>query len=438
MPLLTFELRDLLLGKALWVGIAITIFLSGYSFVQAVELFSQASVSALKFPELARGLSPLDGVFVPTFGALYLGVTFLYPFVIIRMLSSHKHSGAMKIAAQLPYTLTIELFIKMIVAIFAWILLLLPTLTAVALWWSLGGHINAFEISNLIIGHLLYAMLIAGITFFAASISQNMTSAAIITLGTTIGFWVLDFAASGAEGLLKTLCEFSLTTILRTFERGIFSLATILNSFVVVFLLLILSGIWLNFWQSVWQKYRLTFFVIFVTVIATILVGKININIDATEDRRNSFSKSDEILLQSLKEELFIEVNLDPKDPRYYDLSRSILDKLKRTVPNVKIVLSNTTMDIAIAENSDKYGEIIYRYATHEAMSRSTSTEEVLPIIFTLANLKQLEAKESDGYSGYPAIIDTKMIKIWFYILLPSLFGILWIWVYRGFKFLKK
>ncbi|HRF57441.1 MAG TPA: hypothetical protein PLV58_08600, partial [Campylobacterales bacterium] len=220
-PLLFFELRDLLLGKALWVGIAITIFLSGYSFVQAIELYSQASVSALKLPELARGLSPLDGVFVPTFGALYLAVTFLYPFIIIRMVSSHKHSGAMKMTVQMPYTVTTGLFVKMTAALFAWVMMLLPSLSALLFWWVVGGHINTFEIVNLIIGHLLYAMVIAGITFFAASISQNITSAAIVTLGITIGFWVLDFAASGAGGMLKTLSEFSLTTILRTFERGI-------------------------------------------------------------------------------------------------------------------------------------------------------------------------------------------------------------------------
>lgn len=437
-PLLFFELRDLLLGKALWVGIAITIFLSGYSFVQAIELYSQASVSALKLPELARGLSPLDGVFVPTFGALYLAVTFLYPFIIIRMVSSHKHSGAMKMTVQMPYTVTTGLFVKMTAALFAWVMMLLPSLSALLFWWVVGGHINTFEIVNLIIGHLLYAMVIAGITFFAASISQNITSAAIVTLGITIGFWVLDFAASGAGGMLKTLSEFSLTTILRTFERGIFSLATIINSLLVVFLLLILSGIWLNFWYGARQRYRRSAFVVLFLFIASMAIGQINFSIDTTEDRRNSFSKSDEILLKALKEELFIEVNLDPKDPRFYDLSRSILDKLKRTVPNIKIAPSNATMDIAIAANGDKYGQIIYKYGANEAMSRSTSTEEVLPLIFTLAKLEQIEKKESDFYPGYPIIVNTKMIQLWFYAILPSLFSIFWLWVYRGFNIRRK
>ena len=46
----------------------------GFGFIQAVALYSEASRSAASFPELARGLSPFDGVLVPTFGANILGV----------------------------------------------------------------------------------------------------------------------------------------------------------------------------------------------------------------------------------------------------------------------------------------------------------------------------------------------------------------------------
>jgi len=38
----------------------------GYSFVQAVSLYSEASAAALQSPVLATSLSPLDGILVPT------------------------------------------------------------------------------------------------------------------------------------------------------------------------------------------------------------------------------------------------------------------------------------------------------------------------------------------------------------------------------------
>ena len=77
------EVRELLAGRAFWATLMIVILLTGYSYIQAVNLYTEASRSALKFPELSRGISPLDGILVPTLGSLYLAVTFLFPFIVI-------------------------------------------------------------------------------------------------------------------------------------------------------------------------------------------------------------------------------------------------------------------------------------------------------------------------------------------------------------------
>ncbi len=57
-PLLRKELYDLVLGRAFWAAAMIAVFLTGYSYIQAVELYAEASRSAAHAPELARGLSP--------------------------------------------------------------------------------------------------------------------------------------------------------------------------------------------------------------------------------------------------------------------------------------------------------------------------------------------------------------------------------------------
>src|SRR5262245_39559254 len=74
-PLLAKELWEALSGRALWTMLLLLCPLIGYSFVQALALYSEASTAALQSPVLGRGLSPLDGVLVPTLGALYVGVT---------------------------------------------------------------------------------------------------------------------------------------------------------------------------------------------------------------------------------------------------------------------------------------------------------------------------------------------------------------------------
>src|SRR5713226_9744107 len=77
------ELRELMVSRALWAMVLISAPLVGFSFIQAVRRYSETSSNALKLPQLAANLSPLDGIIGPTLGAVYLMNTFLLPFVAI-------------------------------------------------------------------------------------------------------------------------------------------------------------------------------------------------------------------------------------------------------------------------------------------------------------------------------------------------------------------
>jgi hypothetical protein len=99
-------------------------------------LYAEASRAALDAPELARGLSPLDGILTPTLGALYLATTFLFPFVVIRTISAEKQQGAHKLLVQLPYSTCALLAAKLTAVGVAWAVMLLPCLVALGFWAS--------------------------------------------------------------------------------------------------------------------------------------------------------------------------------------------------------------------------------------------------------------------------------------------------------------
>src|SRR5215211_2954644 len=192
-PLLTKELWDILSGRALWTMLLLLCPLIGYSFVQAVSLYSEASVSALQSPVLARGLSPLDGVLVPSLGALYVGTTLLFPFVAIRVLSQEKESGALRLLVQLPYRAATLVAAKLTAVLAAWGLASLPAVSVLAIWSLLGGHMSPPETLTLLVGHLGYGLLVGAMALFAATVADSAATAAILTLACTIGSWVLDF-----------------------------------------------------------------------------------------------------------------------------------------------------------------------------------------------------------------------------------------------------
>src|SRR5882762_2292208 len=97
----------LVLAFALMIGPLV-----GHGFVTAVGLYAEASGSGGGPAALAQGLTPLDGILVPTFGAYDLVATFLFPFVAIRMIAAEKQSGGLKLLLQLPGSLAMKVSAK--------------------------------------------------------------------------------------------------------------------------------------------------------------------------------------------------------------------------------------------------------------------------------------------------------------------------------------
>ena len=96
------EFRELLASRAYWLLLLLIGPLVGQAFITAVESYAEASGRGGQPAALAQGLSPLDGILVPTFGAYDLAVTLLFPFVAIRLISAEKESGALKLMLQSP------------------------------------------------------------------------------------------------------------------------------------------------------------------------------------------------------------------------------------------------------------------------------------------------------------------------------------------------
>ncbi len=390
MPLLCKELRDLFAGRAVWVLLLLLSPLAGSSFIQAVSLYAEASRSAAQFPELARGLSPFDGIVVPTFGALYLAATLLFPFIAIRAIGAEKQDGGLKLLLQMPYSIPWLMGAKLMALVLAWALVLVPCLCALGIWHALGGHLGVGETLNLLLGHFLYVLVISGIALFAAAVTDGSATAAIVTLAFTIGFWVLDFTAAGRGGFVRDIAALSLTAVLRNFERGIFSLAVLAGAAAAAVGLLTLAGVWLS-----------------------------------PEDRRNSFPLPDAATLARLGDRLTITVNLAPEDPRFVDLDRSLLSKLHRTMPDVSIVVASNRSSL-LGSSDDTYGLITYKYGSREASSRSTGAEEVLPLIYALAAIDPPARGAEAMYAGYPLVADARKMGGWFYVALPLLTVIGW------------
>jgi ABC-2 family transporter len=196
-------------------------------------------------------LSPLDGLVVPTLGAYALVATFLLPFVAIRLVATERESGAGKLLSQTPSGLPARLAAKAGVLLVGWLAALLPGLLALLLWRLYGGHLDYGETANVLLGHLLHALLTVAVAVAAAAVCRSSASAAIVALGFTVGTWALAFLAEGREGFLARLAPFTPEAALRTFEHGELRLAVVAVVALASLTGFTFAGAWLDPFRSV-------------------------------------------------------------------------------------------------------------------------------------------------------------------------------------------
>jgi len=428
--LLSKETRELIAARAFWLMLLFVGLLVGHGFITAVQLYGEMSGSGGGPAALPQGLTPLDGILVPTWGAYDLAATLLFPFVAIRLIAVEKESGSLKLLLQLPGSLISKISAKGLVLVFAWLLAWIPGLVSIVLWKSYGGHTNQSETLNLLLGHLLRGLLSSGLGVAAAALAESAASAAIITLAFTVGTWALDFIAAGRGGLLQQLASYTPTAALRSFEQGLLRL----NAVVVICVLsvggFIIAAIWLQTGRTIRQRLGFTFVLIAALAGIAVAAARLRPSWDFSENKRNSFSAADEATLRQIDDELKITVYLSPEDPRLSDFENNVVRKLRRVLPHLDVNYAANSQTGLFEGAAEHYGEIWYELKGQKVMERSTIEQVVLEQVYKLANLSVPNQSDEVEYPGYPLAVQPKRAAAIFYFIWPLLVVVGW-WLSR-------
>jgi hypothetical protein len=428
--LLSKEWRELFASRAYWLLLLMIGPLVGQAFITAVNFYAEASGNGIGPAALPQGLTPLDGMLVPTFGAYDLAATFLLPFVAIRFISAEKQSGALKLLVQLPGSLATKMTAKGLAILGGWLLAWIPGVLGIVLWKTYGGHLHAPETLNLLFGHLLRGMLSAGIAIAAAAVSENAASAAIITLGFTVGTWALDFIATGRGGVLQQLANYTPTAALRFFEQGLLRLSTVAVMLAIIIASFIIAAIWLHTGRTLQKRVLETVSVAAVLGVVMFGAAHLRTSWDLSENRRNSFPSADEAALRNISEPLRITVILSPEDPRLTDFEQNVLRKLRRNLAQVEVNYAANSQTGLFEASDDHYGEIWYEMRGQKIMDRSTIEQVVLEQIYKLSGVSPPTPTGEIDFTGYPLAARPKWAAGIYYGVWPLLTILVW-WLSR-------
>jgi len=420
--LFRLDLGELLAARSFWLLLAMIGPLVGQAFLTAVASYAEASGAGGGPAALAQGLSPLDGIVVPTFGAYDLAVTFLLPFVAIRLLAAERESGAALLLSQGRIGLPARLGVKLAVLGLGGLAAAIPGLLALAIWRSYGGHLATPETANVLLGHLLHALLATGIAFAAASVCHSSASAAIATLGLTVGGWALDFIAAGRSGWVAEAARFTPAAALRRFEQGDLALALLAALLIATLGALGFAAFELDPYAGPKKRQVRAALSLILALGAIAAVSTLRAGWDLAEDHRSSFPRADEAALRRIDKPMQVSANLAAEDPRLTDLERNVLSKLRRVLPDFSVTLAAAGRSGLF--DGPGYGEVWYQVGEKRAMLRSTIEPVVLAQIYELAGVAPPGPDTDPAYSGYPLAAVPRGAALLFYLAWPLVAGL--------------
>jgi ABC-2 type transport system permease protein len=414
------EWRELIASRAWWVFLAAMGPLVGVSFMSAVRTYAEVSGLGGTAAGVGEALSPLVGVWAPTFSACELAAVFLLPLVAIRLVGGDRQSGALKLELQHRMPAFARVVAKALVLLVGWFIALVAPLAAIVLWKSYGGSIYGPELATVAIGHVLNAGLTIALAAAAASITEHPSTAAIVTLTVTVGTWIVNFIAAVQGGIWERIANYSPAAMVAEFQHGLLRLDMSLIALALIVGGLGLAAVWMRIGVAVWRRVGESAVAAAITLIAVTAFTRVNASWDTSENRMNSFSEADEQALSQIRMPLRVEAHLAPEDPRRSDLERRALSKLRRAMPNVKVEYISATSIGLFEQASSHYGEIWYDLGGKKEISRITTAEGVLEAIYSLAGIAPPAENGESVFRGHPLAAPPKDAAVVFYGIWPA------------------
>jgi ABC-2 type transport system permease protein len=310
---------------------------------------------------------------------------------------------------------------------------MLPPLSAIVLWKSYGGSVYAPEMAALIGGHVLNAGLTIALAAATASLAEHPSTAAILTLGVTVGTWIVNFFGAVQGGWWESAAGFTPAAMVADFQHGLVQANTVLIGVVTVLAGFSIAAVWMRLGIAKKRRVCESIGIVILAASAIFACTLVRASWDLSESRGNSFPEADEHALRQIRTALRIEVHLGQEDPRRADLEHRALSKLRRVMPEIEIHYVSATSIGLFEQTGAGYGEIWYSLGGRRTMSRVTTAEGVLEAIYSIAAITPPKGDDEAVFRGHPLAARPTGAAILFYGLWPAMTLITGILVRRRF-----
>lgn len=201
------EIKAYFMSPIAYVVIAVFLVLVGFFFHSLITWFNSQAMQLVRNPNYYQQLNINQMVYTPLFHNISIILLLVIPLLTMRLLAEEKKIKTDELLYTSPISINQIILGKYFASLFVLAVMLLLTGIYSLFTFSYGNP----ELIPLLCGYLglfLMGMAFMAIGLFYSSITENQIVAAVLTFGTLLLFWILNWAAFSASGLWKDVLNY--------------------------------------------------------------------------------------------------------------------------------------------------------------------------------------------------------------------------------------
>ncbi len=201
------EIKSYFTSPIAYVAITVYLVLVGFFFYSLIWWFNTQSMQMAQNPYYLQQMNINQMVFSPLFHNISIILLLMIPLLTMRLFSEEKKIKTDELLYTSPISVNQIILGKYLASLFVLLAMLLLTGVLSLLTFVYGNP----ELKPILIGYLglfLMGAAFMAVGIFFSSVTENQIVAAVLTFGSLLLFWVLNWASYSAGGFWKEILNY--------------------------------------------------------------------------------------------------------------------------------------------------------------------------------------------------------------------------------------
>lgn len=201
------EIKAYFTSPIAYVVITVFLVLVGFFFYSLIWWFNAQSIQMARNPYYFQQMNINQMVYSPLFHNISIILLLMIPLLTMRLFSEEKKINTDELLYTSPLSISQIILGKYLASLFVLVVMLLLT-GILSIFIFAYGNPEVAPILNGYLGLFLMGAAFIAAGIFFSSLTENQIVSAILTFGTLLLFWILNWASYSAGGIWKSVLNY--------------------------------------------------------------------------------------------------------------------------------------------------------------------------------------------------------------------------------------